>query len=57
MMKNFRAILFLSLSLLGCGYEPLINQKFINVNAISFEERFSLRYAHKRKSLFVRDGW
>ena len=38
MMKNFRAILFLSLSLLGCGYEPLINQKFINVNAISFEE-------------------
>ena len=38
MMKNFRAILFLSLSLLGCGYEPLLNQNFINVNAISFEE-------------------
>ena len=38
MMKNFRTILFLSISLLGCGYEPLINQKFINVNTISFEE-------------------
>jgi hypothetical protein len=23
---------------LGCGYEPLLNQNFINVNAISFEE-------------------
>ena len=39
MMKNFRAILFLSLSLLGCGYEPLINQKFINVNTIYYEGR------------------
>ena len=37
MMKNFRAIIFLSFSLLGCGYEPLVNQNFINVNTISYE--------------------